>query len=73
MGFFVDIGGLDFFNVFYKVHLYSTYVLINVAIDLLYHGALILDEFFLFDKYFSKEYIPWKKILSFLSGYVLRH
>ena len=43
------LGRLDFFNVasknvFYKVHLHSTYVLIKVTIDLWYHGVLILCQ-----------------------------
>ena len=53
------LGRLDFFNVtrqnvFYKINLRATYVLIKVTIDLLYHSALILDEIFVYDKYFSK-------------------
>ena len=35
-------------------------VLIKATIDLLYHGVLILDGFFVFDKYLSKECITWK-------------
>ena len=32
----------------------TVHVLIKVAIDLLYHSVLILDEIFVYDKYFSK-------------------
>ena len=62
------LGGLDFcnvarHNVFYKVHLHSMYVLIKVANDLLYHSVLFLDEFFVSDKYFSKEYFLGKHLI----------
>ena len=42
----------------YTVRLHSTYVLIKVATDLLYHGVLILCEFVRCVKHFSVEYIP---------------
>ena len=50
----------------------TVHVLIKVAIDLWYHGVLTLDEFFVYDKYFSKEHIPCKTFPNFFIAIIQR-